>query len=374
MGKIECIEIDVFALVILFVIFVNTYNRPGRHLFEQKLFSILLYSNFGVLCSDAILWGLNGMPNENIRILAGILTVIYYIFNILPCIVWSIYAHYQVYRDEKASLVLLMLISPPAVFGTLICAASYFNGLVFYFDSDNRYFRGNLYPVIAFICLSYLLFSLVLISVKRKSLEKNYFTAMIIFIVPPFIGGVIQYLFYGISLVWICTTVSILIIFINIQNNQLYTDHLTGLYNRRQLDYYFHSIKRRKKRKKLLAGIMIDLDCFKQINDKWGHGTGDAALVDVGEILNKSFGKSDLVCRFGGDEFIAIMEINQESELLAAIKRIRINTAEIKNKRHSSYNISLSIGYDIYDWDSEISIDDFIEHIDSLMYEDKRNA
>lgn len=88
-----------------------------------------------------------------------------------------------------------------------------------------------------------------------------------------------------------------------------YLDDLTGLPNRR----YFNDVRNREWRSALrengsLSLIMLDIDYFKQLNDTFGHQAGDACLIAVAEALSKSLWRAeDLVSRYGGDEFVAIL-------------------------------------------------------------------
>ncbi len=90
---------------------------------------------------------------------------------------------------------------------------------------------------------------------------------------------------------------------------QLRRDHLTGLYNRRYFDEQYEQEWRRAKRKvSPLAVIMIDVDNFKQFNDRYGHQAGDDALCDIGEVLRNSVNRGgDLIARYGGEEFAAVL-------------------------------------------------------------------
>jgi len=182
----------------------------------------------------------------------------------------------------------------------------------------------------------------------------------------------LQSLFYGLSLVWVCMTISVEIIFINMQNSQLLTDHLTGLYNRRQLDCYLQERIRHGNKKRFLAGIMLDLNSFKEINDRWGHSTGDKALIDAAKILTMSFGKDDMICRYGGDEFIIIIEIKEKADLIKAVDRIKANAEQFNETKTAPYTIKFSVGYEIYDFNSGMHFEQFLKCIDNLMYQDKR--
>ena len=85
-------------------------------------------------------------------------------------------------------------------------------------------------------------------------------------------------------------------------------DPLTDLYNRRFLDAALpREFARAERDGKPLAIIMTDIDHFKKVNDRYGHAAGDEALITLANVLKKSARESDLICRYGGEEFVAIM-------------------------------------------------------------------
>jgi diguanylate cyclase (GGDEF)-like protein len=373
MTTIAYVEVNVFALTILFIIFMNIHHHAEKYLFEQKLFLALLCSNALLLILDTMLWLLDGKPGMPTRYTILLLTTVYLVLNPLPCVLWTIYVNYQVYRDEERIGKLLIPLLIPVFVTTVVTVSSWSKGYVFFIDQNNVYHRGKLFIMLALICFAYFVYTTIFIIIKQKQIERKYFIPILFFAVPPFIGGILQSLFYGISLVWVCMAISVQIVFINIQNSQLHTDYLTGLYNRRQLDYYLQEQVRNSSKNSLLAGIMIDLNSFKEINDLWGHSTGDKALVDAGNILTSSFRKNDLICRYGGDEFVVIMEIKEKSDMIKAVERIRTSARQFDETKIAPYKISFSMGYDIYDLNSDMTVQQFLRHIDSLMYEDKKN-
>ena len=85
-------------------------------------------------------------------------------------------------------------------------------------------------------------------------------------------------------------------------------DSLTGLYNRRFLDAaLLRELARAEREGKPLAIIMMDLDYFKNVNDQFGHAAGDKVLMTLADLLKKGARESDLICRYGGEEFVAVM-------------------------------------------------------------------
>ena len=85
-------------------------------------------------------------------------------------------------------------------------------------------------------------------------------------------------------------------------------DPLTGLYNRRYLeDSLTRELYRAQRQNTSLCVSMLDIDHFKVINDTFGHAAGDALLAELGRILRENLRKSDIACRYGGDEFVLIL-------------------------------------------------------------------
>lgn len=364
-------ELNIFALVFLLLIYLNVHHRGEKYLYEQKVFLVMLGLNAALLVLDTLQWLLNGKPGVFLRIVSVLIATVYCALTPVPCFFWSIYADYQVYGDEKRIKKLFLPMAIPLFINLIFALLSVFYGFSFQIDQNNVYHRGGLFCLMAATCYFYLVYSMIFVARKRKSMEKKVYFPLLLFALPPFIGGIIQSLFYGVSIVWACTAISILIIFINIQNSQLYTDYLTGLYNRRQLDDYMQEWLRNCNDGAVLGGIMVDLDSFKKINDLWGHNAGDMALVETGRILKASFRREDLICRYGGDEFVIIMKIRGMADLADAVERLQTNARKFNESKAFPCLISFSMGYDVLDSESGITVQQFLRHIDSLMYADK---
>lgn len=366
------VELNIFSFAVLLLIFFNIRHRHDQLLTEQKLFLLLLFTQAAILVLDSLMWLLDGKQGPMMREIFMTITVLYYFLNPIICMIWYFYVDYQVYRDEK-HLVRVLPITIPALINIILTFSSVFTGASFYLDQNNVYHRGPLFLLMSAIAFFYLIYTWILTVVKRKSIPKPDFLPIAIFMLPVIIGGVIQTFYYGVSLIWSCTTISILIIFINIQNAQLYTDHLTGLFNRRQLDRYLQN-KVRAMNGGYLAGLMLDLDSFKNINDRYGHNAGDEALIATSDILKKTFRKNDFIARFGGDEFVVIMSLQEKNDLLTAIRRLEDNVALFNARGSTLYTISLSIGYDCFFETSDKTAKEFLKRLDSLMYSSKHTV
>jgi len=150
-------------------------------------------------------------------------------------------------------------------------------------------------------------------------------------------------------------------------------DDLTGLLNRRgliALGQHALSLAEREKRK--LIVIFIDLDGMKEINDRFGHQRGDAALTDTANLLRRTFRKSDVVARLGGDEFAVIAQSKSENDQAHIQRRLKENLDALHKKTIGPYKLALSVGMVEYDPVANMALDQLLEQADAVMYESKR--
>jgi diguanylate cyclase (GGDEF)-like protein/PAS domain S-box-containing protein len=157
-------------------------------------------------------------------------------------------------------------------------------------------------------------------------------------------------------------------------HNLSITDELTGLLNRRGFVTMAEkqlNIAERSKSK--LYFLYADLDNLKNINDTLGHDAGDEIIVEVAKILNKTFRKSDIIGRLGGDEFsILQVEIPQKANIGSTIARLQKNIDQFNANHDKDYELSLSVGTVVYDPNTPLSLSKLISSADKLMYEEKK--
>ena len=116
---------------------------------------------------------------------------------------------------------------------------------------------------------------------------------------------------------------------------------------------------------------MLDLNDFKRINDEFGHFVGDEALVATTQILQKAVGSLGIVIRYAGDEFIVLINTQDDTVIQKCIEKIQ-NSFELFNSRNDKpYKLSASIGSHKLNLKEE-SVDTFINTIDARMYESKK--
>ena len=146
-------------------------------------------------------------------------------------------------------------------------------------------------------------------------------------------------------------------------------DPLTGIYNRRYVESAFAAAKTRSEHKdQSFAILLLDVNDFKSVNDHFGHKTGDEYLILITNQLKNSVRKTDIVARWGGDEFLILSpDIQKKEDLDNMLARIHDN---LKLQSFNNINISVSIGSAQYPNDGKC-FDDLIKVADKNMYQMK---
>ena len=152
-------------------------------------------------------------------------------------------------------------------------------------------------------------------------------------------------------------------------------DGLTGLYNRRFLqDHSDQIIASTLRRKKQISLLMCDMDYFKQVNDKFGHDVGDNVLKDTSHILKKCIRDSDIVIRFGGEEFLILLIDTEVGYGLTVAEKIRAAVEEFNFKTNDGIlKKTISIGISDFPHDTD-GFWQAIKFADVALYKAKENG
>lgn len=148
-------------------------------------------------------------------------------------------------------------------------------------------------------------------------------------------------------------------------------DILTQSYNRRFVMDSFPKLQSLSDRKgQKLIVFLIDIDDFKQINDKHDHAMGDRVLQLISDTLKHAFRESDYVVRWGGDEFLVLLPCADETGIHELQHRLDKELSKLSNT--VLMDVSASVGSAVYP-DEGVSLDELIKIADGKMYSDKRS-
>jgi len=150
------------------------------------------------------------------------------------------------------------------------------------------------------------------------------------------------------------------------------TDGLTGLFNRRFLDESLQKeLARAQRSGQSLSILMLDVDHFKKFNDLHGHEMGDRVLKSVATVMLASLRRQDYSCRYGGEEFLAILPDTTMSSACETAERLR---QAICNRLVDGQSVTVSIGCATFPNNRIVSPEDFVLQADNALYEAKRQG
>ncbi len=158
-----------------------------------------------------------------------------------------------------------------------------------------------------------------------------------------------------------------------IVESQSMTDDVTGIYNHRHiLEEIEREVERAWRYHRIVSGIMIDVDNFKEANDSYGHLTGDSVLRDLAKLLSGSIRKVDIIGRYGGDEFLVILPETPLAAAREVAERIQQNVRQYRFKTQRDYfRMTVSLGIFTFEDPRDFNKNTFIEKIDQAMFQAK---
>jgi diguanylate cyclase (GGDEF)-like protein/PAS domain S-box-containing protein len=153
-----------------------------------------------------------------------------------------------------------------------------------------------------------------------------------------------------------------------------YLDKLTGIPNRRYADLRIELLSQAFKSTGFpFAAILIDLDHFKAINDNFGHGAGDILLASIAKSLSNGLRNTDIVARWGGEEFLVLVSSSQANELTATAERCRTLVSTTACQVEGGHiNVTASIG--AAEIQSSETISCFFDRVDEALYRSKERG
>ena len=335
------------------------YDRDMR-LLQQMMVTIGIAN-----ISDCCVYYLAGSSNIVIKVLVFLSGSGLFLGNVMIGYLWAKFI--MVHMNIPFSDIRRNIYRTIGLISIVLLVINIFYPLVFSV-SDGRYQRGFAYIIFLIFAAFYILDSLFLYVKRVKKNGSLKLFPVHIFLIPVILGVVIQAFFVEIAITWTSIAISVAGIMTALKNEIIFTDCLTGLYNRVYLEF----LHKRACNKKdcWVSGIMIDLNGFKQINDNYGHAEGDLALCIVADLLRKSFSEYGVVTRYAGDEFVIMLNTTDDQLIQKIIKSAKKNFVTENEKNDKPYQLSASMGYAITNLSNE-TIDDFMNRIDEQMYQDK---
>jgi diguanylate cyclase (GGDEF)-like protein len=356
------------AEMVIALIFADYIRKYNTDTLQRTIFLTLLGCTAISIICDAVFYYLNGKPGDWVAAMLHLDLTFYYIFQVAAFYFAFIFFDYISFKDLHRTKITLA-ISCFFISATLILQLINFKFPIYYYITENNVFVHGRFFIIRLL-IAYLPAVIILwdFFTAVKKLHKGHVFLLITFLVLIMTGSVVDILLKTTNFIWPCFTTALLYSYFFIVRTDSKLDSLTGIGNRYSFNEFISNLSHQTG-KESYSIVMIDVDHFKQINDTLGHLEGDNALRDLAAIIKGCIRHNDFAARYGGDEFILAAKAEYNIEKI--LERIQESITNQNDKNVRPYKIEISFGLDIFTTNSGQSIEEFLAHIDSLMYKNK---
>ena len=357
------------VLVLLVSLLSRIDNRKNRHL-SDHLFDAMIGITLGALAAETASFLLDGVPGRWNHYLQYVLNAYLFLASASVGMLWVLYVNDRIYHSrQQLRRWLLPVAAPVALVAVLLICDLFGAGFIFSISDGNVYSRGTV-VILTYLAVfaDYGISLGMAIAAVRRNNHVRFFPVPY-FVVPCVLGTVVQSLRYGLSVGWFCVSLAFLFVQLHLYNENAFVDELSGLYNRKYYDCVIRKLAASRKRG-VISGIMLDVNQFKDINDRFGHSAGDDAIRNLGRILSEITTERNIAFRQAGDEFviISIGAGKQEAEQLMELLTQKVEAFNASSGK--PYRLSLAMGYTIWD-EEKFNPDAFLHRMDMQMYMSK---
>ncbi|SCW55746.1 diguanylate cyclase (GGDEF) domain-containing protein [Ruminococcaceae bacterium YRB3002] len=371
------IEANVVCIIIFAMLLVRNLGNIDRQE-KQRLFDGILVGHILYFISDMIWFLIGSAKLPRTFLTVSMVNLSNALFLCCLTCFWFVYIELSQGADYIIVHRNRLLVTLPAVFEMTLLVLLF----IFVPDAvvDDYLNTTNLYYTL-FISMPVLyIISSAIRSFVRAWRKENYAVRsqyLVYATYPVIVGvfGILQTKWLRAPLFCFGCTITIIYVYIVSLTDQVSTDPLTGLNNRAQLKKYVASESSRIIGDRVEHYIlMMDLNKFKLINDRFGHVEGDIAIKRAADAIRAACSDSPMrpfIARYGGDEFIVVARADDEEQIKELCARIKETLTAFNKDAGAAYELTTSIGYAEYNGDIA-QFQDALNRADQALYEEKR--
>ena len=370
-------ELNIICLCLLFWITLKTISSIDKQ--TKNLIFLRVASNTALLILIDIIWKtIDELPGKFFFYFNNFIDAVYLAVTGVVSFYWLLYVLYDYFKAGKITKKTKFIISLPLIALAICSLSSPWTHLLFYVDPlTNHYHRAPFHFIQEIIAYGYFVIACILLVYETIKEMHNIthikHTAVFMYVIIPFIAGIVSYIFPGVEIIWQAASISLLVAFYNMQIEQISVDALTGLNNRRTFNSFLHTLSPSNREGQNTFLYMIDINLFKNINDHYGHPEGDGAITETATIIKAVFGNRDaFISRYGGDEFCVVYHCAN----LFEAESIRDTLYERFEERNSNstkpYRLSVSVGFAQLLGEDDAATTKLIKDADIELYKEKQ--
>ena len=357
------------GVCLMLTILLTKRRRVRFSSYDGKLFGLMCRICLALCVLESVGFLLDGKIFPGDREITLLLNTFVFLASVVIAYLWICYVDFKLFESHERLRRIYPIAAIPLLIICGLTVANLFVEVFFGVTQDNVYYRTTLVWIPYVVVYGYMTYGAVLAYLYRKRTNRYLFMPVVAFLIPIYLGSIIQLLCYGLALIFASVALGLTLLYINLQNEENFLDPLTNLYNRNYLLHYMEQINRQVRKGKQVTGIMLDVNDFKHINDTYGHIAGDGVLRAVGKILLQATGSDSVVVRYGGDEFVILVEHSDQRRVQDILDCIDRELERYNASGEAPLPVSLSTGIAEF---QTMDIFGFFQEMDRNMYTNER--
>lgn len=368
------VQNSAIGIILVAIMLLYSLGQGGRRQAQDSLFVLLLLSTLALLSLEMLRHIFEGRTFAGSLPIHTVCVFFFFLFNPLLGYFYFLYLDQLQNRWGRIPQRMGILGAIPLLINSIFVGMSLFNGMVFSIDVTNSYARGPYFFLVPLSNLVYLVGGQAHNILHMRNQGKRLTNVLnIILPIPLILASMVQALDESVSMLFLAVAFTLLMTYLHIQNNHASRDFLTSLYNRSVGEQSLSYMLQHTRKGKLTGGMLMDIDGFKEVNDQFGHDTGDRCLRKFAHLLTECFSRTRLICRYGEDEFLVFGMIDSVQALEEAFAKLQKNLAHFNAEKRLPFLLSVSIGKAVAEEVPTRDYNDFLKHLDEAMYLKKRH-
>ncbi|XMB72277.1 GGDEF domain-containing protein [Mycoplasmatota bacterium WC30] len=366
MNFYDSFVLNIYSFILLMILFITIYVKKEGFKYSSRLLRGIIGATCIMLVIEILSWTFDGIDASYARVFNYFFNAVFFVLGTAVVGLFACYVDYMNFKSRER-LKQRFYYMHVFVFSLVLITINFFYPIVFSINAVNVYQREP-FMMLGFIS-TFLLLGYILIMTyrNRKNIEKQILLSTYVFLLVPFIGGLLQMLFFGILIMWAFVGLGVVIAYIYTETISNSKDYLTKLYTRLIANEYLEHLLHQNE---TLTLILFDLDDFKEINDNFGHKEGDNVLIAFAHFLRLTAPIGATISRIGGDEFLVMYKGDTDYEISYFLSKLKDKT-HMYNKAHKDIEIKYSVGYTCRKKDGINDADELFILCDKLMYKEK---
>ncbi len=357
------IDINIMCIVFVGIISMKLSKKLDFKLSRVKLVYLLIALTLWATLTEIFSVIAVRIQDPRFCMITFLLKLNSYICAPLIPYAWGQFVYQFVNNEKKMPKTRQVLLSLPLLILVVLLIFNFSSGFLFNVTGNNVYQRGEYYNIYIVATMTYYLYNIFFTVLNIKKVNKDNIITFIICTFFPVIGAVLQAKLYGLLLLWPGSCICCLFLLINLQKSFSKFDPLTKLLNREAYEYIAEKTDSQKKSKYTI--LFMDIDNFKEINDKYGYLEGDTVLQVFANTLKTMLPEGTDIIRYDNDTFLAVLydQTIDTTKVLVYDLENKVSMLDRKYKVEFTYGMSYC--------KEGISMGNIIKEADIKMYESK---